>query len=95
MLTQFRDKEILSLATKIKNDIYIPTNISKTTIFLCGASLEDKTKLRGIIADKLLSQRQEKSNYVNYTKYNYNIVYPEEIFEELLFTGNFGEVGLI
>lgn len=64
------------LATKIRNDIFKPVNTYKTTIFLCGADIAQKDKLRYQIAQSL-------SNW--WYSFQYDIIYPEDIFEELLY----------
>ena len=65
-----------TLATKIRNDVFKPVNTYKTTIFLCGADISKKDKMRYQIAQSL--------NSLLYS-FQYDIIYPEEIFEELLF----------
>lgn len=64
------------LATKIRNDLIKPVNTYKTTIFLCGADISQKEKLRYQIAKSL-------SNW--WYSFQYDIIYPEDIFEELLY----------
>lgn len=64
------------LVTKIRNDIFKPMNTYKTTIFLCGADISQKEKLRYKIAQSL-------SNW--WYSFQYDIIYPEDIFEELLY----------
>ena len=64
------------LATKIRNDIFKPVNTYKTTIFLCGADISQKDKLRYQIAKSL-------TNWLY--SFHYDIIYPEDIFEELLY----------
>ncbi|RYE12745.1 MAG: UDP-3-O-(3-hydroxymyristoyl)glucosamine N-acyltransferase, partial [Sphingobacteriaceae bacterium] len=65
------------LSEKIRNDFYKPLNSYKSTIFLCGAALSDKTTARFKFAEAL-----KKAWYRN----QYDIVYPEDIFEELLYS---------
>jgi len=67
------------LATKIRNDIFKPVNTYKITIFLCGADVSKKEKLRYQIAQLL-------GNY--WYSLQYDIIYPEDIFEELLFSSH-------
>lgn len=67
------------LATKIHNDIFKPVNTYKTTIFLCGADVSKKGKLRYQIAQLLGSWSYSLQ---------YDIIYPEDIFEELLFSSH-------
>ena len=59
------------LATKIRNDIIKPANTYKTTIFLCGADISQKDKLRYQIA-KILNDW--------WLSFQYDIIYPEDIF---------------
>lgn len=66
------------LALKIKNEFYRPVNTYKTTIFLCGADLNDKDKIRFQIADIIKRD-------ISY-KINLDLVYPEDVFEELLYS---------
>jgi len=63
------------LSIKIRNDFFKPVNTYKTTIFLCGADISQKEMLRYKIAKALNNGR--------YSFY-YDIIYPEDIFEELL-----------
>lgn len=64
------------LATNIRTNIFKPANTYKITIFLCGADISKKEMLRNQIAQSL-----SESNY----SFLYDIIYPEEIFEELLY----------
>lgn len=64
------------LAARIRNDIFKPVNTYKTTIFLCGADKSQKETLRYKI-DQLLN------NW--WYSIQYDIIYPEDIFEELLY----------
>lgn len=67
----------VKLSNKILNDIYKPVNTAKTTIFLCGADIFDKTKNRYKIAEALNSPKY---------RFQYDIIYPEDIFDELLYS---------
>jgi len=67
--------DCVNLSKKIKEDIYKPSFDFKTTIFLCGANIEDKSKIRYKIAEKL-------KKYI--FSFRYDVIYPEEIFDELL-----------
>jgi hypothetical protein len=73
-LTYNYDLEII--AKKILDNIFRPVNLSKINIFLCGASINDQKKIRYFIAERL-----KKSKY----SYIYNLIYPEDIFDELLY----------
>jgi len=70
-------EDCIKLSTKIKEDIYKPAYSFKTTIFLCGASIDDKNKLRYKIAERF-------NNFLYL--FWYDIIYPEEIFDELLYS---------
>jgi hypothetical protein len=65
------------LAQKIRDDFYRPINTFKTTMFLCGADISLKDKLRYRIAE-------EFKNFRGF--YSYEIIYPEDIFDELLYS---------
>ncbi len=65
------------LSTKIREDIFKPVNTYKTTIFLCGADLSQKDKIRYKI-DKILTSL--------WYSIQYDMIYPEDIFEELLYS---------
>jgi hypothetical protein len=67
------------LAAKIRNDIFKPVNTYKTTLFLCGADISQKGKLRYQIAQSL-------SDW--WYSFQYDIIYPEDIFEELLYSSH-------
>lgn len=67
--------DCISLSNKIRDDIYKPAYEFKTTIFLCGADISQKDKLRYQIAKSLAGW-----------KFFFDIVYPEEIFDELLYS---------
>ncbi len=67
----------VSLSNKIKDSIYKPSFNFKTTIFLCGADISQKDKLRFKITSSL-----NKSRY----SFQYDIIYPEDIFDELLYS---------
>ena len=69
-------EEIKQISLKIKEDIFKPTNTYKTTIFLCGASLINNLTLRSRVVDILLKK---------WYSYRYDIIYPEDIFDELLY----------
>lgn len=61
---------------KIKENFFIPVNTYKTTVFLCGADIKQKDKIRGQVADALSLSR---------FSHMIDIVYPEDIFDELLY----------
>lgn len=68
-------QDCIKLSTKIREDIYKPAYNFKTTIFLCGAKIDDKDKIRYKIAKRLKSFKYS---------FMYDLVFPEEIFDELL-----------
>ena len=70
----------IKLSTKIRDDIYEPAYNFKTTIFLCGADISHKDKMRYKIAEAL------KNNWLY--RFYFDIVYPEDIFDELLYGSN-------
>ena len=67
------------LSDKIRDDFFIPINKYETTVFLCGAHFSQKKKIRfkldTVFNDSLLS-------------FQYRIIYPEDIFNELLYSSN-------
>lgn len=62
------------ISQKILDDIYKPAYNFKTTVFLCGADINDKDKIR------------YKTSLLLKNEYLFDIVYPEDIFDELLFS---------
>ena len=71
------DEDCKKLAQKIRDDFYKPLNTFKTTIFLCGADISMKNKLRYKISNEFRSF---------WNSYWYEIIYPEDIFDELLYS---------
>lgn len=67
------------IANKIREDIFKPANTFKTTIFLCGADISQKTTIRYKIAHALTSFMYS---------FHYDLIYPEDIFDELLYSSN-------
>jgi len=65
------------ISTKIREDIFKPVNTYKTTFFLCGSDITQKDKMRYKIAKELGNQ---------WDSFRYDIIYPEDIFEELLYS---------
>lgn len=68
------ERDCILISKKIRNDIYKPAFSFKTTVFLCGADINQKDKTRYKIAEEL------KQNLW------YDIIYPEDIFDELLYS---------
>lgn len=64
-----------AIAERLNSDVFIRVLDPKTTIFLCGKALDAKDSLRAKIAQEL--------NNVPFW-FRYSIVYPEDLFEELL-----------
>ena len=62
------------ISNKIRDDIYKPAFNFKTTVFLCGADITKKDKIRYKIAEALKN------------KFWVDIIYPEDIFDELLYS---------
>jgi hypothetical protein len=62
------------ISNKIRDDIYKPAFNFRTTVFLCGADITQKDKIRYKIAEAL--------------KWRFwaDIIYPEDIFDELLYS---------
>lgn len=74
---EISDADCKSLAEKIRLDVYSPVNSTKTTIFLCGADMSNQGQMRYRIAEKLKNLR---------FGFIYDIIYPEDIFDELLYS---------
>jgi hypothetical protein len=68
------------IANKIRRDIFEPAFTFKTTIFLCGKNINDKDSIRYKVAEIL------KTRYSYASKFD--LVYPEGIFEDLLYGSN-------
>ncbi len=66
--------DCVRISNKIRADVYKPAFNFKTTVFLCGADITQKDKIRYKIAAALKS------------KYWADIIYPEDIFDELLYS---------
>lgn len=76
-MNRFTREDILEIALYIRDEIYKPAYYKKTTVFLCGADINDKTKGRSKLSKHLRSAG------------NIELLFPEELFEELL-TGSSG-----
>jgi hypothetical protein len=66
------------IAEKIRKDIFVPARNSKTSVFLCGRDISDKTSIRYRVADVLTNKFWYSGNY--------DLIYPEDIFDELLYS---------
>jgi hypothetical protein len=64
--------DCILISKKIRDDIYKPAFSLRTTVFLCGADINQKDKIRYQIAQALK------------WKFRFDIIYPEDIFDELL-----------
>jgi len=65
------------LSRKIKDDFFKPINTYKISIFICGADLSHKEKIRYKIANKI------KESWYSIL---FDLIYPEDIFDELLYS---------
>ncbi len=65
------------ISIKIREDIFKPVNTYKTTFFLCGSDISQKDKMRYKIAEEINNR---------WDSFQYDIIYPEDIFEELLYS---------
>lgn len=66
--------DCILISKKIRDDLYKPAYTFKTTVFLCGADIKQKDKIRYQIAQALK------------WKFWFDIIYPEDIFDELLYS---------
>lgn len=73
-LLEISKADCIRISKKIREEIYRPAYNFKTTVFLCGADINKKEKLRYKIASALKKE------------YWYDLVYPEDIFDELLYS---------
>src|SRR5690606_22915867 len=67
-----------TIAKKIREDIFKPAFTFRTSIFLCGADILQKTTTRHKISEAL-------TNNYHYSMY-YDLIFPEDIFDELLYS---------
>jgi len=72
--------DCVTIAKKIREDIFKPAFTFKTSIFLCGADILQKTTIRHKISEAL-------TNSYNYSMY-YDLIFPEDIFDELLYSAH-------
>lgn len=66
--------DCIRISNKIREDIYKPAFNFKTTVFLCGADISQKDKIRFKIAEALK------------WRFWVDIIFPEDIFDELLYS---------
>jgi len=78
--SEISKKDCSVIATKIRKDIFEPAFTFKTTIFLCGKDIADKSSIRYRVAQAL-------TNGFWYST-SYDLIYPEDIFDELLYSSN-------
>ncbi|WP_206017615.1 retron St85 family effector protein [Pseudoalteromonas sp. Z9A4] len=69
------ESALKSIATVIRDRIYVPVYERKRTIFLCGADIKDKKKGRSKMATILTE---------NQSRIPYELLYPESLFDDLL-----------
>ena len=77
MTNDISQSDCKKISKKIREDIFKPANSFKTTIFLCGADKSQKDKMRFKIAESLTGF---------WYKHYYDLIYPEDIFDELLYS---------
>lgn len=66
------DDQIRGIAQVVEEKIYKPFKSNKTAIFLCGADINDNSKARAKLAGLLKEKKR------------FEILYPEDIFDDLL-----------
>lgn len=76
-MNNISDRDLQKLSLSIRDRVFTPAYSFKTTVFLCGASLTEKTKLRYQIEQSLTKSFRYS--------YRYDIIHPEDIFDELLY----------
>lgn len=64
------------ISKKIKDEIFKPAFTFKTTVFLCGADINQKDTIRHKISQSLLKN----------SGLWFDLIYPEDIFDELLYS---------
>lgn len=70
------DSQLQILANRIRTELYSTASTFSTTVFLCGADISQKDKLRAKVANLLNAPANGNL---------FDIVYPEEIFDEILY----------
>lgn len=75
---ELSDYDCKIIASKIKRDIFEPARTYKTSIFLCGKDINDRTSIRFRIAESLTKGFWYSGAF--------DIIYPEDVFEELLYS---------
>lgn len=74
--TEISKSDSIKIALSVKDNFYTPRRSYKTSLFLCGADMSDPSKLRFKLSEAF-------SDWFN--KLNYDLVFPEDIFDELLY----------
>lgn len=70
------EASIIKLAQRIKENVFYPVDVLKTSIILCGASLDNKESIR---------YKFDKEIQTSRFHYKYEVIYPEILFEELMY----------
>jgi len=73
-MKKYSEKFLRKIAVNVKNDIFERIFSLKTNIFLCGGSVENSNSIRPKIESYLRT----------FHPYWVNVIYPEDLFEELL-----------
>lgn len=72
MIQRLKDIELKKVAEMIRDHVFVPTYSNKNSIFLCGASVSDKTTGRHKMAEILKDYNR------------YELLYPEDLFDDLM-----------
>lgn len=72
MIRQLQDGELEIVAEAIRDHIFVPSFGRKTTVFLCGADVNDKKTGRHKMAKLFEGHRR------------YELLYPEDLFDDLM-----------
>ncbi|MET2850383.1 retron St85 family effector protein [Vibrio owensii] len=72
MKKSFNDNHLKDIVEVIKERIFVPLTAKKTTVFLCGGAIDDKTNGRSRMASIFDANSR------------YELLYPEDIFDDLL-----------
>jgi hypothetical protein len=72
MIKRLIDIELETVAQIIRDNIFVPTYSRKSTVFLCGASITDKSTGRYKMAELLKNNAR------------YELLFPEDLFDDLM-----------
>lgn len=72
MKQNLKDEHLEVISKAVERNLFIPQNEKISTIFLCGADINDKNKARSKVA-KILGDKKR-----------HRLLYPEDIFDDLL-----------